>query len=118
MLGLLGAKAIDPTARSTCESLTGTKVAPPSAERQIPPLEAPTRISCGSPGETAIALMRPLLSPKFAKRGAYDRVGMGPIGVHVWARTDSIPKNLPRVAGGGRLAQASRRASTGMEANG
>src|SRR5919112_120952 len=73
--GLLGAKASQPTARSVWSSLTGAKFAPPSVERQMPPVEEPTRTTRVSAGETATAFMRPLDTPHLE----VVAVGLGPI---------------------------------------
>ena len=57
------------------------KLSPPSAERQIPPVELPINTSCEFTGETATVLTRPLVMPHALNHA--DTVGDGPMALHV-----------------------------------
>ena len=113
--GLLGANAIQLTAMSSWSSLTGAKFAPPSDERQMPPVEDPTRTTCVSAGETATLLMRPLVPPQFFGVGG-GTVGRGPRGVQT-KRSPESDMRAP-LPGRGRESQALRRAPAGTVSNG
>jgi hypothetical protein len=109
---LLGAKTIELTARSAWSSLTGAKFAPPSIERQTPPVEEPASTTRASAGETATALMRPLVAPHFD----VVEVGFGPTGVHTCLSTEDDDDALLGLRG--RDSQALRRDSAGTESKG
>src|SRR4051812_1141114 len=79
----------------------------------MPPVAEPARTTCASAGETATALMRPLVTPHL---GVVVSVGFGPIGVHTCRSPAAVADALADFLG--RDSQALRRDSAGTESKG